>query len=116
VHLDTPPPPYPVHTVLMEPPRWDDDHNAGRRARELYRYFQPERSPQTPPSREDSPQTNPVSDASLPGPSPFTAAAPPPITHIVPEDALVLGEANATLTSFAQLAALRLDVDRVLVR
>ncbi|KAG2413945.1 hypothetical protein HFD88_003136 [Aspergillus terreus] len=98
----------------MEPPRWDDDHNAGRRARELYRYFQPERSPQTPPSREDSPQTNPVSDASLPGPSPFTAA-PPPITHIVPEDALVLGEANATLTSFAQLAALRLDVDRVLV-
>ncbi|EIT72431.1 signal transduction histidine kinase [Aspergillus oryzae 100-8] len=34
---------------------------------------------------------------------------------VVPEEALVLGNPNTTLSSFAQLAALRLDVERVLI-
>ncbi|KAL4897520.1 hypothetical protein BDV59DRAFT_190499 [Aspergillus ambiguus] len=101
----------------MELPRRDDDHNAGRRAREVYRYFRPERTSYTLSSREDSPQVNPVPDASLPGSSPVPPLSTPPlaVSHVVPEEALVLGEANATLNSFAQLAALRLNVDRVLI-
>ncbi|KAF9889850.1 hypothetical protein FE257_006940 [Aspergillus nanangensis] len=104
----------------MEPRRQEDDHNSGRRARELYRYFQPERisvpASSTPSSTEDSPAVNPVPDVSLsPSVVPQTLPLPPSLSRLVPEDALVLGDPNATLNSFAQLAALRLDVERVLV-
>jgi hypothetical protein len=112
----------------MESGHRNADHNTGRRVRELYRYFQPERTPlkqSFASSSNSSPfsGTGPVQDATLPAPPspsifsqpslPATVGAAP---TAVPEEALVLGNSNTTLTSFAQLAALRLDVERVLIR
>jgi hypothetical protein len=107
------------------------DHSAGRRARELYRYFRPERlatisenaslssgtsslpgqispdhqsihqnhdpSVSTQPGTTQSPQESLAALGSLPG-------------------SMVLGESSTTLNSFAQLAAFRLNVDRVFIR
>ncbi|PWY92868.1 hypothetical protein BO70DRAFT_357985 [Aspergillus heteromorphus CBS 117.55] len=111
----------------LSPPPRDDDHRTGRRVRELYRYFQPERNnsfhdrsqtEDTPPP----PASSATLDPSIQGPaSPALSSlsqCPPAIgpgsAGLVPE-ALVLGDPNATLTSFAQLAALRLNVERVLI-
>lgn len=116
-----------------------DDHSAGRRARELYRYFQPERL--TPLEVNDAPLADNVLppavaqalDASIhassapPPPPPPPQLSPPLVTTDVPSDhsspsspvvpeTLVLGQNNATLTSFAHLAALRLNVERVIIR
>ncbi|RHZ51767.1 hypothetical protein CDV55_100220 [Aspergillus turcosus] len=116
-----------------------DDHNAGRRARELYRYFQPERLPQldtfcvnNAPTADDyflPPATAQALDASIHAPSASSPLPPPPpqqspplattgeaspLSPVVPES-LVLGQNNATLASFAQLAALRLNVERVII-
>ncbi|PYH93400.1 sensor histidine kinase/response regulator [Aspergillus ellipticus CBS 707.79] len=112
----------------LSPPPRDDDHRTGRRVRELYRYFQPERNNiahernQTPSSSEDTPPPAATLDPSIQGPaspalSSLSQCAPaigPGSAGLVPE-ALVLGDPNATLTSFAQLAALRLNVERVLI-
>jgi hypothetical protein len=111
-----------------------DDHNAGRRARELYRYFQPERLPQldslsvnNAPIADDflPPATAQAIDASIhafsassplpPAPPQLSPGEASPLSPVVPET-LVLGQNNATLTSFAQLAALRLNVERVIIR
>lgn len=116
-----------------------DDHNAGRRARELYRYFQPERLPELDTLSVNNapitdnflpPATAQALDASIhassapsPLPPPPPQLSPPlattredsPLSPVVPET-LVLGQNNATLTSFAQLAALRLNVERVIIR
>ncbi|KAH3105561.1 hypothetical protein KXW41_008171 [Aspergillus fumigatus] len=115
-----------------------DDHNAGRRARELYRYFQPERLPELDTLSVNNvpitdnflpPATAQALDASIhassapsPLPPPPPQLSPPlattredsPLSPVVPET-LVLGQNNATLTSFAQLAALRLNVERVII-
>ncbi|GKZ36226.1 hypothetical protein AbraIFM66950_007223 [Aspergillus brasiliensis] len=112
---------------LTSPPPRDDDHSTGRRVRELYRYFQPERSfsyqdrYQSISSDDNTPPPPTISDPSLPPPSPslcsqsqFGPAIGPTSAGLVPE-ALVLGDPNATLKSFAQLAALRLNVERVLI-
>ncbi|GKZ17266.1 hypothetical protein AbraIFM66951_010589 [Aspergillus brasiliensis] len=112
---------------LTSPPPRDDDHSSGRRVRELYRYFQPERSfsyqdrYQSISSDDNTPPPPTISDPSLPPPSPslcsqsqFGPAIGPTSAGLVPE-ALVLGDPNATLKSFAQLAALRLNVERVLI-
>ncbi|OOF90846.1 hypothetical protein ASPCADRAFT_211805 [Aspergillus carbonarius ITEM 5010] len=111
---------------ISSPPPRDDDHSTGRRVRELYRYFQPERTGSFQDryqgsSSEDTPPPT-FLDPSIPPPSPSLCSQPlssapaigPASAGLVPE-ALVLGDPNATLTSFAQLAALRLNVERVLI-
>lgn len=110
----------------MESNHRSDDHNTGRRVRELYRYFQPERvlSGNRTSSSNSSPfsASAPIQDSSLATPpSPSISSQPPLLgstgaaSTVVPEEALVLGNPNTTLSSFAQLAALRLDVERVLI-
>ncbi|KAF5862403.1 hypothetical protein ETB97_011677 [Aspergillus alliaceus] len=113
--------------MIMESNQRNNDHNTGRRVRELYRYFQPERASSNAnrtSSSHSSPflASVPVQDSTLPPlPSPSISSQPPlPVpagaaSAVVPEEALVLGNPNTTLTSFAQLAALRLDVERVLI-
>ncbi|KAL2813119.1 hypothetical protein BJX63DRAFT_231320 [Aspergillus granulosus] len=108
---------------MASSPSRDEDHTDGRRARELYRYFRPQRSLFSDrvltSSGSDSGSTSQIAatpeDSTLPVPlSPASSAQLAATTVGLPE-ALVLGEYNATLTSFAQLAALRLNVERVLV-
>jgi hypothetical protein len=107
----------------MEDPKTEQhfQHSADRRTRELYRYYQPAIqagvvSSWLPTGEEyqfscpGNVNTPPLSESSAPSESgrgrPSTAVGP---------DALVLGVSNSTLTSFAQLAALRLNVERVFV-
>ncbi|KAL2850751.1 hypothetical protein BJY01DRAFT_126019 [Aspergillus pseudoustus] len=99
----------------------DQDHIDGRRVRELYRYFQPERSlflnsVLTPSGSDPDSASQTAEDSALPVPSsPALSAQLAATTAGLLPEALVLGEYNATLTSFAQLAALRLNVERVLI-
>ena len=108
-----------------------EDHHAGRRAREVYRYFRPERLPSI---HEDVRPDIQVSDLSTQNLSKLNARGRSPCSSIqssgaeIPADSaatapmspmpesLILGDANTTLNSFAQLAALRLNVDRVFIR
>lgn len=111
----------------------DDDHDAGRRAREVYRYFRPERL--TPIDEDPPPSSGGGSslgllrfhDSSSGRGRSASASSQPSCTSLRPQDQaeapseflpglLVLGQSNDTLTSLAQLAALRLDVDRVYIR
>lgn len=103
----------------------EQDHIDGRRARELYRYFQPQRSlsaDRLPTHSTSDSESAQLGDAPA-GESTFATTPPSPAlsgqvasttTGLLPE-ALILGEYNATLNSFAQLAALRLDVERVVI-
>ncbi|KAJ5306327.1 hypothetical protein PENANT_c017G03922 [Penicillium antarcticum] len=108
----------------MEDPKTEKNvhHNADRRARELYRYYQPPIQagvvPSWLPTSEEFPFSSPSGNINTP---PISESSAPsetgrvrPSTAIGP-DALVLGTSNSTLTSFAQLAALRLNVERVLI-
>ncbi|KAJ5124167.1 uncharacterized protein N7515_007992 [Penicillium bovifimosum] len=110
----------------MKAPRThrEDIHNADRRARELYRYYQPPSRPGTVsswlpavtdgfPFSADSGTTltPPISEGNEPS---GCSASPPPATALGTEN-LVLGTTNSTFTSFAQLAALRLNVERVFI-
>jgi hypothetical protein len=91
--------------------------------RELYRYYQPltEQSlapSWLPPGADDLPSSDPAStvhtlsaDGSA---NSNSSATSQPSTATGPET-LVLGTSNNTLTSFAQLAAVRLNVDRALI-
>ncbi|KAJ5555051.1 Sensor histidine kinase/response regulator [Penicillium sp. DV-2018c] len=112
----------------MEPPRThrEDIHNADRRARELYRYYQPPPRPGTVsswlPAAADgfpfspnlgSTLTPPISEGSGSLPSDSSGSSRP--ATALGAEVLVLGTTNSTLTSFAQLAALRLNVERVLI-
>ncbi|KAE8328475.1 hypothetical protein BDV39DRAFT_174057 [Aspergillus sergii] len=110
----------------MESNHRSDDHNTGRRVRELYRYFQPERvlSGNRTSSSNSSPfsASAPIQDSSLATPPSLSISSQLPLlgpvgaaSAVVPEEALVLGSPNTTLSSFAQLAALRLDVECVLI-
>ncbi|KAJ6071678.1 hypothetical protein N7499_009692 [Penicillium canescens] len=115
----------------MEPLPKDDDHNAGRRAREVYRYFRPERLAPIdenqsftsdeavlldPSARQgSSTSSRPAStsqslSSSRSGSQASWGASLAPIPN-----SLVLGDSNETLHLFAQLAALRLNVDRVFI-
>lgn len=105
-------------------------HAADRRVRELYRYYRPhveplaaipewlstddERSPPPNPGFLGTPSvtTPPITDSS--GGSNSGSSASRPATALGPE-ALVLGTSNNTLTAFAQLAALRLGVERAFI-
>ena len=96
-------------------------HNADRRARELYRYYKPtsqaEVVPTQLPANDGFPFsansgnliTPPISEGSMPSHS------PPPRPATAESEALVLGTSNSILTSFAQLAALRLGLERVII-
>ncbi|RJE21353.1 hypothetical protein PHISCL_06310 [Aspergillus sclerotialis] len=106
----------------------NDDHNAGRRMRELYRYFRPGSLSEL---KFDSNSLRgwPSGDHSDPDADEFLAVRPPSTdvsefscaaaagetTTVVP-DALILGDTNKTLNSFAQLAALRINVERAVIR
>ncbi|KAJ5594334.1 uncharacterized protein N7459_000542 [Penicillium hispanicum] len=99
------------------------EHNADRRVRELYRYYQPAGPigivPSWLPTNEDLPSSSsagtsiitPLVDGCGNSNSSTTSR---PSTAIGPE-ALILGTSNNTLTSFAQLAALRLNADRAFI-
>lgn len=123
------------------PRRRDHDHTSSRRAREVYRYFRPKRSFPTidentslsldentssAPSgytrltapalaSADNVHRPPLSPASSFSPSLSSPPADRSQSPLLPEE-LILGDTNATLTSFAQLAALRLNMERVLIR
>lgn len=114
----------------------DDDHRASRRVRELYRYFQPEQPAQPTPAQSVSSYFDSwVSDTAswgeeasvpaistesastpIPTPSVNTAASTSAVVSQEEREGLVLGNPNRTLNAFAQLAALRLNVQRVLIR
>lgn len=96
-----------------------DDHHAGRRAREVYRYFRQSVPRDEPLDFEGSPMpaSHPVSilQRSPSGSSVSRGPWTPAHSERMP-DSLVLGTANNTLNSFAQLVALRLNMDRVFIR
>lgn len=102
------------------------EHGADRRARELYRYYQPDSLTRGLPawlstagdghgrsSSSTASSSTPVRDGSVAGNS-SSSASSNPSTAIGPE-VLVLGLSNNTLNSFAQLAALRLNVERAFI-
>lgn len=85
-----------------------------RRFRELYRYFQPANPaallyPQYVPPGEEDP-ARPVSDPTITVEDPSIALASLPAAPTGPVSP------NTTLTSFAQLAALRLNAQRAIIR
>ncbi|KAJ5965598.1 hypothetical protein N7481_012312 [Penicillium waksmanii] len=99
------------------------EHGADRRTRELYRYYQPGGPTHSLPawlsctgesrsSGSTGSSNTRVRDSSVAGSN--SSATSTPSTAIGPE-ALILGLSNNTLTSFAQLAALRLNVERALI-
>ncbi|KAL4975172.1 hypothetical protein BDW66DRAFT_137931 [Aspergillus desertorum] len=103
----------------------EQDYADCRRARELYRYFQPQRSlsadrlPTHSGSDSDSVQlgdtiTGESTLATTPPSPALSGQATSSTTSFLPES-LILGEYNVTLNSFAQLAALCLDVERVVI-
>lgn len=109
----------------MQAPRSNQEerHNADRGARELYRYYQPvaqtdvvpswlpagDEFPFSAPSR--STITPPISE----GLGSTSTVTSQPATSAIGSDTLILGTQNSTLTAFAQLAALRLNVERVMI-
>ncbi|KAK5807038.1 hypothetical protein VI817_001296 [Penicillium citrinum] len=112
----------------------ESDHSAGRRAREVYRYFKPERlsaiyGDASPSSstfsssrrgrdsrgsfathQRNVPSVSPQPSTSLNSQDSTTCAPLEPLG-----ESMTLGDPSSTLNSFAQLAALRLDVDRVFI-
>ncbi|KAJ5549353.1 hypothetical protein N7513_006587 [Penicillium frequentans] len=110
-----------------------EDHSAGRRAREVYRYFRPERLcpiDENPAPGSDNGSIQDFLHASTAsaarGRSPCSPSQSPRSPKLLPTEpvaippspipeSLILGGANTTLNSFAQLAALRLDVDRAFI-
>jgi hypothetical protein len=107
----------------MEAPRTEQqaDHNADRHARELYRYYQPAPEAGVVPSwlsaGEEYTYISSAGDSMTPpdsvGSGCTNSSATSRPAASVTSDSLTLGAVNSTLTSFAQLAALRLDVERV---
>lgn len=108
----------------MEDPKTEQQvqHNADRRARELYRYYQPGIQAGMIPSwlraSDEFPLSSPSGDVNTPPIS--ESSAPSESSRVRPStaigsEALILGTSNSTLTSFAQLAALRLNVERVFI-
>lgn len=106
----------------------DKDHHDNRRVRELYRYFKPEQALAPPPNSSsyfdswvsnnaiwtDEVPVPALSTASVSTPDPTVSS--PVSTPATSTEGLMLGNPNHTLNSFAQLAALRLNVQRVLIR
>lgn len=100
------------------------DHKADRRVRELYRYYHPAGVPGVVPSWLPSGEGSSRSGSSTGSPDTLlvpddsggsnSSATSRPSTACGPE-ALILGSSNNTLTSFCQLAALRLDVERAMI-
>lgn len=77
--------------------------------RELYRYFR--LRGQSTLSSSVLAEDAALPEARAPADTPGTAAT----TTVVDPDALVLDNSNKTLNSFAQLAALQLNVERALI-
>lgn len=92
---------------------------ADRRVRELYRYYQPAGPTAIPswlsaaddlPSSSLPPNIAPADDSG----NSNSSATSRPSTALGPES-LILGTSNNTLTSFAQLATLRLNAERAFI-
>lgn len=105
----------------------NEDHNAGRRMRELYRYFRPGSQPDlnfdsNSQGRSSGDHTDLDADEVLAVHPPSTAASesggPARIgtTTVTPDPLILGGDLNKTLNSFAQLAALRINAQRAVVR
>ncbi|KAJ5111071.1 hypothetical protein N7532_001606 [Penicillium argentinense] len=104
-------------------PKQGIEHGEDRRVRELYRYYQPVGPTSFLPvwlsagenatSGSTGSSNTPQNEGSVEGNS-SSSATSGPSTAIGPEE-LVLGLSNNTLTSFAQLAALRLNVERAFI-
>jgi hypothetical protein len=99
------------------------EHGADRRVRELYRYYQhPRSSKNTPPCLPagedipfiDKPRVPDISPAADGTGNSATNATLRHSTAIGPKT-LLLNTSNEILTSFAQLAALRLDAEHALI-
>jgi len=102
------------------------EHSADRRVRELYRYYHPAGFPGVLPSWLPSGEGSPSSENGSSTGSPDTllanddstasnsSATSRPSTASGPET-LILGSPNNTLTSFCQLAAWRLNVERAMI-
>lgn len=88
---------------------------ADRRTRELYRYFQPSR--QSAFKSADIDDSPPVSLSTSILDTDSASSSPPDIIvpHVFDDDIAVLGSHSPTLTSFAQLAALRLNAQRAMI-
>ncbi|KAJ5357754.1 hypothetical protein N7541_004912 [Penicillium brevicompactum] len=113
----------------MQAPRSNQEerHNADRGARELYRYYQPVAEPVAQadlvpswlPTGEEFPFSAPSRSTITPpiseGLGSTSTATSQPATSAIGSDTLILGTQNSTLTAFAQLAALRLNVERVMI-
>lgn len=109
----------------METPRTHQEvrHNADRGARELYRYYQPvaqaDAIPSWLPAGDEFPFSAPSRNTITPpiseGLGSASTITSQPATSSVGSDSLILGTSNSTLTAFAQLAALRLNVERVMI-
>ncbi|KAJ5902215.1 hypothetical protein N7495_002743 [Penicillium taxi] len=94
-------------TPLITP----DDHSAGRRAREVYRFFRPER---LAPIDGDASYSR-KADLDLPGSPHSNISQSSHCSTPSTLNSMIIGDSSSTLNSFAQLAALRLDVDRVFI-
>lgn len=116
------------------PPYDNNEHHANRRGREVYRYFHPMPSPLAPSgppatSYFDSWMSNNAvltEDATHPGlsknapslstmPVPTAGSCGSSFPPVQPDELVLGGNSNRTLNAFAQLAALKLNVQRVLI-
>lgn len=88
-------------------------YDADRQAREVYRYFQPANpaalNEAWPPFSDDSASIPDLSTATT------SAALDISVSETTPIDASGFCSPNTTLTSFAQLAALRLNAQRAFI-
>ncbi|KAJ6157566.1 CheY-like superfamily [Penicillium chermesinum] len=89
-------------------------HATDRRVRELYRYYRPqsESLPAIPEWLSTDAEGVPPPSSVYNGTPPVTT---PPLIDGTGSNTLVLGTSNNTLTAFAQLAAVRLGVERALI-
>jgi hypothetical protein len=88
------------------------DHQADRQTREVYRYFQPENPAVLNATSEFDDHVASIADFSrVPTPGVPDVSAPEPNST----EASAPSSPNTTLTSFAQLAALRLNAQRAFI-
>lgn len=99
-------------TVSPVDPSFEGEHKTDRRVREVYRYFQPS-NPAALNTTSVSFGDNSESTKISPGSSLIEAALQAVSSTNIQGS---LGSPNVTLNSFAQLAALRLNVRRALIR
>ncbi|KAJ5885056.1 hypothetical protein N7495_009566 [Penicillium taxi] len=98
------------------------EHNTDRRLRELYRFYDPVRPTGIVPSWQTNVEDglprstgSPIPTSSPDGSRSSRHSSTAPSSIAAGPETLVLGTSNKTLTSFAQLAALRLNAERAFI-